>query len=92
MVIPLVIFHWLFDRYFTGDCPLPAFIKNSKTACSTHLHPNDTANLYSNPGNVSKKRTSVGMVSYPFLDYPFLMHGKSMDKVSNQFTFGGTVC
>ena len=55
--------------------------KNSKTACSSHLHPNDSANLYSNPGNVEKKSSHA---SYPFLDYPFLMHGKSMD----QFTFG----
>ena len=64
---------------------LPASIltrlKIQKTACSTHLHPNDSANLYSNPGNVEKKSSHA---SYPFLDYPFLMHGKSMD----QFTFG----
>ena len=50
------------------------FIKNSKTGCSTHLHPNDSANLYSNPGNSKKKISSH---AYPFLDYPFLMHGKS---------------
>ena len=55
--------------------PVSNSFKNSKTACSSHLHPNDSANLYSNPGNVEKKSSHA---SYPFLDYPFLMHGKSV--------------